>query len=70
MLETYMHYISVSSIVITLIEKNPGPMPSSCDKFPICHWNGYSILVHNSEMDYRALWCIFKPKLKKIKKYT
>ena len=42
--------IWVCSILITLrgdIEKNPGPKPSSCDKFSICHWNLNSILAHN-----------------------
>ena len=40
MLATYVHHIWVSSVLITLngdIEKNPGPKPSSCDKFFICH---------------------------------
>ena len=26
---------------------NPGPKPSSCNKFSICHWNLNSISVHN-----------------------
>ena len=37
---TYVRHIWVSSVLITLrgdIEKNPGPKPSSCDKFFICH---------------------------------
>ena len=29
------------------IEKNPGPKPSSCDKFSICHWNLNCISTHN-----------------------
>ena len=43
-------HIWVCSILITLsgnIEKNPGPKPSSCEKFSICHCNLNSILAHN-----------------------
>ena len=29
------------------IEMNPGPKPSSCNKFSICHWNLNSISAHN-----------------------
>ena len=50
MLATYVHHIWVCPILITLcgdIEKNPGPKPSSCDSFSICHWNLKSISVHN-----------------------
>ena len=42
--------IWLCSILITLsvdIEENPGPKPSSCDKFFICHWNLNSISAHN-----------------------
>ena len=49
-LATYVRHIQVCSILITLsgdIEKNPGPKPSSCDKFSICHWNLNSISVGN-----------------------
>ena len=38
MLAAYISHIWVCSILITLsgdIEKNPGPKPSSCDKFSI-----------------------------------
>ena len=40
MLARYIRHIWVCPILITLsgnIEKNPGPKPSSCDKFSICH---------------------------------
>ena len=50
MLATYIRHIWVCSILITLsgdIEKNPGPKPSSCDKFSVCHWNLNSISAHN-----------------------
>ena len=29
------------------IEMNPGPKPSSSNKFSICHWNLNSICAHN-----------------------
>ena len=29
------------------IEQNPGPKPSSCQSFSICHWNLNSISAHN-----------------------
>ena len=29
------------------VEENPGPKPSSCQSFPICHWNLNSISAHN-----------------------
>ena len=29
------------------IEKNPGPRPSSSQKFPICYWNLNSITAHS-----------------------
>ena len=47
MLATYIRHIWVCSILITLtgdMEKNPGPKPSSCDKFSICRWNLNSII--------------------------
>ena len=50
MLATYIRHIWVCSILITLsddIKINPGPKPSSCDKFSICHWNLNSISAHN-----------------------
>ena len=50
MLATYIRHVCVCSVLITLsgdIEKNPGPMPSSCDKFSICRWNLNSISAHN-----------------------
>ena len=50
MLATYIRHIWVCSILITLsgdFEKDPGPKPSSCDKFSICHWNLSSISAHN-----------------------
>ena len=50
MLATCICYIWVCSILITLsgdIEKNPGPKPSSCDKFSICPWNLNNISGHN-----------------------
>ena len=50
MLATYIRHIWVCSILITLSgdnEKNPGPKPSSCDKFSICHWHLNSISEHN-----------------------
>ena len=50
MLATYIRHIWVCSILITLsgdTEKNPGPSPSSYDKFSICHWNLNSISAHN-----------------------
>ena len=40
MLVTYIHHTSVCSILITLSsdnEKIPGPKPTSCDRFSICH---------------------------------
>ena len=45
-----IRHIWVCSILITLsgdIDKNPGPKPSSCKKFSICHCNLNSILAHN-----------------------
>ena len=50
MLATYIRHIRVCSILVTQggdIGKNPGPKPSSCDKFFICHWNLNSISSHN-----------------------
>ena len=50
MLATYVLHIRVCSILIILsgdIEKNPGPKPSSRDKFSICHWNLNIISAHN-----------------------
>ena len=50
MLATYIRHNWVCSILITLsgdTEKNPGPKPSSCDKFSICHWNLNDISEHN-----------------------
>ena len=50
MLATCICYIWVCSILITLsgdIEKNPGPKPSYCNKFPVCHWNLSRISAHN-----------------------
>ena len=34
------------------IEMNPGPNPSSCDKFSICHWNllRVYISIHNFDI--------------------
>ena len=29
------------------VEENSGPKPSSCQSFPICHWNLNSISAHN-----------------------
>ena len=49
MLATYTRRIWVCSVLISLsrdTEKNRG-YPSSCDKFPICHWNLNSISAHN-----------------------
>ena len=49
-LPTHIRHIWVCSILITLsgdIETNPGPKPSSCDKFSICHWYLNSISVNN-----------------------
>ena len=46
----FMRYIWVYSITIKMsgdIEMNPGPKPSSCNKFSICHWNLNSISAHN-----------------------
>ena len=46
----FMCYIWVYSITIKMsgdIEMNPGPKPSSCNKFSICHWNLNSISAHN-----------------------
>ena len=46
----FMHYIWVYSIRIKIsgdIEMNPSYKPSSCDKFPISHWNLNSISRHN-----------------------
>ena len=46
----FMHYIWVYSITIKMsgdIEMNPGPKPSSCNKFSICHWNLNIISAHN-----------------------
>ena len=53
MLATYISHIWiiwVCSNLITLsgnIEENPGPKPSCCAKFSICHWNLNSISEHN-----------------------
>ena len=50
MLATCIRHIWVYSILITLsgdIETKPGPKPSSCDKFSICHCNPNSIFVHD-----------------------
>ena len=50
MLVMFMRYIWVYSITIKMsgdIEMNPGPKPSSCNKFSICHWNLNSISAHN-----------------------
>ena len=50
MLATYIRHIWVCSILINLsgdVEKNPGPKPSFCDTFFICHWNLNSISAHN-----------------------
>ena len=49
MLATYIRHIWVCPILITLsgdTEKNPGPSPSSYDKFSTCHWNLNSISAH------------------------
>ena len=49
MLATYTRRIWVCSVLTSLsrdTEKNRG-YPSSCDKFPICHWNLNSISAHN-----------------------
>ena len=46
MLVTFIQYIWVYSIRTKMsgdIEMNPGPKPSSCNKFSICHWNLNSI---------------------------
>ena len=39
------------------IEMNhPGPKPSSCSKFSICHWNLNSISAHNFiKLFYKSL---------------
>ena len=45
----FMRYIWVYSITIKMsvdIEMNPGPKPSSCKKFSICHWNLNSTSAH------------------------
>ena len=50
MLVSFMHYIWVYSIRIKMsgdIEMNPGPKPSFCNKFSICHRNLNSISTHN-----------------------
>ena len=49
-LVTFMCYIWVYSTVIKMsgdIEMNPGPMPSSCNRFSISLWNLNSISMHN-----------------------
>ena len=49
MLATYTRRIWACSVLISLsrdTEKNRG-YPSSCDTFPICHWNLNSISAHN-----------------------
>ena len=46
----FMRYIWFYSITIKMsgdIEINPGPKPSSCNKFSICQWNLNSISAHN-----------------------
>ena len=46
----FMRYIWVYSITIKMsgdIDMNPGPKPSSCNKFSICHWNLNSVPAHN-----------------------
>ena len=47
---SFMHYIWVYSIRIKMsgdIEMNPGPKPSSYNKFSICYWNLNIISAHN-----------------------
>ena len=46
----FMYYIWVYSVRIKMngdIEMNPGPKPSFCNKFSICHWNLNSISAYN-----------------------
>ena len=63
MLATCIRHIWVYSILITLsgdIETKPGPKPSSCDKFSICHCNPNSIFVHDL-IKYLYYADIFRP---------
>ena len=64
MLPTSIRHVCVCSILITLsvdIEKNPGPKPSSRDRFSVCHWNLSSFLAHNFIKISLSYVCIFQP---------
>ena len=46
----FMLYIWIYSVIIKMsgnIEVNPGPKPSSCNKFSIYDWNLNNIFAHN-----------------------
>ena len=50
MLSTYLFHVWLRLILTKRsgdIEQNPGPKPSSCQRFSICHWNLNSISTHN-----------------------
>ena len=50
MLSTYLFHVWLCLILTKRsgdIEQNPGPKPSSCQSFSICHWNLNSISAHN-----------------------
>ena len=50
MLSTYLFHVWLCLILTKRsgdIEQNPGPKPSSCQRFSICHWNLNSISAHN-----------------------
>ena len=50
MLSTYLFDVWLCSILMKRsgdTEQNPGPKPSSCQSFSVCHWNLNSILAHN-----------------------
>ena len=50
MLSTYLFHVWLCLILTKRsgdIEQNPGPKPSSCQSFSVCHWNLNSILAHN-----------------------
>ena len=50
MLSTYLFHVRLFFIRTKRrgdIEPNPGPKPSSCQSFSICHWNLNSISAHN-----------------------
>ena len=50
LLSTYLFHVWLCLILMKRsgdIEQNPGPKPSSCQCFSICHWNLNRISMHN-----------------------